>query len=108
MMWRNWFVSMWRSRFVSSGVRLDVARGVALLDADRPGWRHLVDVKQLDMWDYKRCVLGQVYGDYLSGVRELGLHAFFADTDNGFYPYRGEGRVLARQWRRVIRRGRWG
>lgn len=96
MMWRHWFVS--------SDVRLDVARGVAILDAHRPGWRNLVDVKRLDMLDPKHCVLGQVFGGYNRGLSELSLGGD-EPWRHGFVPYSYSRRTLGRQWKRVVRRG---
>jgi hypothetical protein len=42
------------------------------LDAALPaGWRDRVDRAALDLTDGRRCVLGQLYGDYLVGVTTL-------------------------------------
>src|SRR5262245_29088193 len=39
-----------------------IARGAALLDARRPGWRENLDVDDLDMGSVTRCVIGQTLG----------------------------------------------
>lgn len=49
----------------------NVASGVALLDANVPGWRGQLDVSCLDISDGRRCVLGQLYGSYIVGVMRL-------------------------------------
>jgi hypothetical protein len=43
-----------------------VADGAAWLDLHQPGWTALVDVDLLQLDDPQECVLGQVYGDYLT------------------------------------------
>lgn len=42
--------------------RARVRRGVALLDADMPGWRDRIDLTTLEITDPCHCVIGQVYG----------------------------------------------
>lgn len=78
-----------------------VARGVELLDRVRPGWAKEVDLDRLDVGRCDRCVLGQVFGSYGTGLviafpnltaGESVAHGFF-DT----YPD-----VLTEVWRRVI------
>lgn len=50
----------------------ELRAAVADLDARGPAdWRDRVDVDVLDMYHVKRCVLGQVYGDYDHGREEL-------------------------------------
>ena len=48
-----------------------VARGVALLDAHRPGWREEIQRVRLDMAKGYHCILGQLYGDYAHGLDSL-------------------------------------
>lgn len=45
-------------------------RGAVLLD---PNWRSRIDVVRLDMFHPGYCVLGQLYGNYLYGLRALEL-----------------------------------
>lgn len=70
--------------------REEVARGVALLDELKPGWRELIDTDDLSMQMGTRCVLGQVFGNddddswygengYFRGLKLLGL------SDDGAY-----------------------
>lgn len=49
-----------------------VARGARLLDQVRPGWAGAVDMEVFDIEDLERCILGQVYGDWLRGCQSLG------------------------------------
>lgn len=53
------------------------ALGAALLDEQRPGWALEVSRRSLEMQSPCRCVLGQVYGYYTWGLREL-------DLDDGY------------------------
>ena len=48
-----------------------VKRGIALLDERAPGWRAKIDLAKLDM--RHRCVLEQVFGDYFTGLTQIGL-----------------------------------
>jgi hypothetical protein len=56
---------------MSSSVEACAARGAALLDKKRPYWAELVSVTSLDMTNTGKCVLGQVYGHYAEGLRDL-------------------------------------
>lgn len=51
-----------------------IARGAALLDEQRPGWRDEIDVETLDLASECDCILGQLHGDYLEGVDMLDLN----------------------------------
>ena len=48
-----------------------VAAGAALLDRHQPGWATQVDPTLLDMQDPRADVLGQLYGSFDTGVRQL-------------------------------------
>jgi hypothetical protein len=61
-----------------------VARGVALLDEKRPGWRTQVNPDTLDMASDFNCVLGQLYGRYSDGWRPLDLTSGVQATRYGF------------------------
>lgn len=86
-----------------------VRAGAALLDDVSPGWWRHVDVECLDMDHCVRCVLGQVFGNYLRGAdllhidpQEYGFdvdvpYGFNEDTDRFYY------RLLTRLWTYVIR-----
>lgn len=42
-------------------------RGAELLDRIRPGWHNEIDLDTLEVSDFERCVLGQLYGNYGEG-----------------------------------------
>lgn len=48
-----------------------VAVGAALLDQTVPGWWQRVDLETLDICRYNRCVLGQLFGDWIVGLDAL-------------------------------------
>jgi hypothetical protein len=48
-----------------------VAAGAAHLDRLCPGWAHLVDPDSLDMSLSGWCVLGQVFGNFWTAIREI-------------------------------------
>lgn len=55
-------------------VRERVARGVALLDERGPeSWRDKIDPARLNVASGLDCVLGQVFGDYITGRQAMGL-----------------------------------
>lgn len=58
-----------------------VRAGAALLDARKPGWDSKIKADRLALEDGSACVLGQVYGDYSDGYREL-----FALEENSYNP----------------------
>lgn len=97
-----------------------VARGVALLDEKRPGWRDRIDLDALDMRSSRDCVLGQLYADHedvdwphrtafhvgatelLGDVEDAAAYGFengaeFRDLDAA-----DEYAELTAEWRRVI------
>lgn len=86
-----------------------VARGMALLDKERPGWRERIDVAKLDLSSCYACVLGQLAGEYRTGANRLDIHEEDDRPDHnarllGFW---GEGftpgwRALTRVWRRGL------
>lgn len=54
-----------------------VRRGIALLDQAGPeGWRGMITLEFLSTANLRRCVLGQVYGEYSDGAYELGLDGY--------------------------------
>ena len=48
-----------------------VARGAALLDEKVPGWRERINLDTFAISSCERCILGQVYGYYATGLGEL-------------------------------------
>jgi len=49
-----------------------VAQGAAFLDRVHPGWAEAIDVHTLAMRTCRRCMLGQLYGDYSDGAETFG------------------------------------
>lgn len=87
-------------------VKRCVNDGVALLDKYMPGWEHRIDRAQLDMHSCSRCILGQLYGEYVHGLTALGL---LGGLQHGYnLPFNPEVRAtisyddLARMWKEVI------
>lgn len=48
-----------------------IEKGVKKLDKKIPGWDERIDIDLLDLGSDYDCVLGQLYGSYYSGRREL-------------------------------------
>lgn len=61
-----------------------VARGVAVLNQQNPGWRDHIAPGDLDMGACERCVLGQAYGSYDDGLVSLDLYDDIDDRVHGF------------------------
>jgi hypothetical protein len=88
-----------------------VARGVALLDEKRPGWRTRVNPDTLDMADDFKCVLGQLYQAYLIALSALKINRVQASR-YGFDAVTDEHRLwdtvdaeidaLTEAWRAVL------
>lgn len=51
----------------------EIKAGMDLLDEEFPGWREIINPEQLDMGDCHQCILGQLFGEYFTGKREMGL-----------------------------------
>lgn len=93
-----------------------VSRGVALLDKVRPHWRDDIEVNKLNLMYCSSCVLGQLYGWYVGGLRELNLSDIAAYGIEGeesaeYYGLTGsaespnqyyEFRQLTRLWKEVL------
>ncbi len=78
-----------------------VQRGAKLLDRKAPGWAAKIRPETLNMARAGRCVLGQTFDDYFSGLLELGIAA----ADGGRYGFNIGGRdwdhghsILAEEW----------
>lgn len=65
--------------------RLETVRakiGATLLDVLRPGWAEKIDLERLLLSSCSACVLGQLFGDYSTGVEKLFA---IAKTDVSIY-----------------------
>jgi len=50
-----------------------VITGPSLLDDKYPGWYKKIDLEKLDMYSAYNCILGQLYGTFRKGFRDLHL-----------------------------------
>jgi hypothetical protein len=55
----------------SKALTARVNRGARLLDRFRPGWAEAIALDKLGMHTCDRCILGQLYGDFMEGCRTL-------------------------------------
>ena len=53
----------------------EIAAGIALLDEKVPHWRAFIKPNELGMEWCDRCILGQIFGDYDTGLERLGILA---------------------------------
>lgn len=82
--------------------REEVRAGAAWLDEHKPGWHDVVDTYDLRMANCSNCVLGQLFGNYNSAMRQLRLDEKQA-KDLGFNGGGGVFRavdyhILAAEW----------
>lgn len=78
----------------------NVARGVALLDAKRPGWERDIHIDTLDLRSPSLCILGQLHdGHYSDGCTKLEIGIM---EPYGFCPYADEVEETHAEWVRVI------
>jgi len=51
-----------------------VRNGIELLDARIPNWKTKIDINVIDVGNsYDKCPLGQIFGDFMLGIQELGI-----------------------------------
>ncbi len=62
----------------------NVLRGVALLDEEVPDWREKINSNELDMDKYGWCILGQLFGFYDIGLRQLKIASRAKSIEYGF------------------------
>lgn len=81
-----------------------IDRGIRLLDAEvGPGWEDTISLVWLDMAYKQECVLGQIYGSYDQGRKQLGLGGV-GSCRHGFEAYHRRGfPELTAQWKDAIR-----
>ena len=94
--------------------------GIAWLDAYGPkNWRNritrAITKKRLDLKNPKHCILGEVYGDYFVGLRQLNLDGLDAGGPTAFNVLGSSNKShdeltreydeLTREWARCYREG---
>ena len=90
-----------------------VANGVRLLDEKLPGWEKRVNLTTLEISSCKKCVLGQVFGYFSTGILSTTVlaanHGFGCCESLGdgpfsqFHPRREAAfAALTAEWKRVI------
>lgn len=93
-----------------------VQKGIAFLDRHGPpDWREQIDPDKIDIKNCGNCVLGQIYGSYVKGLKRLGLSMTQA-VDHGFHPREAptklEAQVLLKdlnqEWRLALRQSSTG
>lgn len=99
-------------------LKVAAKQGALHLDNIRPGWFVEVDLSNLDLGNCYRCVLGQLWGFYASGLMyvvyrvqgpindsELSTTGYVFATSNGFNGITSEGaEALTNIWREEILR----
>lgn len=82
-----------------------VALAALKLDDIKTDWYNLVNPWTIIMASHKRCILGQIYGDFTDGLDEPGI--LDIHSDNGIHPFISDGFIsthfVKKAWRREIR-----
>ena len=60
-----------------SSIRRRVLRGMAKLDTVNPGWFKKINLNNLDVSNFYKCPLGQLFGNYSKGY----IRAGYSDID---------------------------
>lgn len=81
----------------------EISRGIRFLDRKRPAWLKQINLKYLRMDSPCDCVLGQIWGEYLTAAYKLGFYSREMSYRYGFStdPY-SEYRTLTNAWKRRI------
>lgn len=80
------------------------SKGAALLDRRGPtDWALRVRLDDFDVSRASLCVLAQVYGEYGTGTRRLGVFGGTGAHDSGFDSYLWFSPLLNRAWQKEIR-----
>lgn len=58
-------------RDIKAIAKARVAEGMAYLDAEIPNWHERIDVPTLNIQYPGACILGQLFGSYSTGLKEL-------------------------------------
>lgn len=74
-----------------------VTKGINLLDEQVPDWRTKIDPERLNLASCEVCVLGQIFGDYDTGLEQLNIDGY----DYGFNTY-GSMAELTEAWRDAL------
>ena len=56
---------------MNKSLRPVVRKGIKFLNEREPGWRKRIDLNTLNLANCAQCVLGQLYGEYGTGVHKL-------------------------------------
>ena len=84
-----------------SALQARVKRGAELLDKFRPGWRSGINRIKLDLGSCKKCILGQMFGDYeVAELTPIVGHRLWHDeqVEHGFDKYTESYDALTAAW----------
>lgn len=60
-----------------------VKKGIEFLDNEIPDWKQQIKLDELDLGKCRKCILGQLFGDYENGLNELDI-LYSSASDYGF------------------------
>jgi hypothetical protein len=100
-------------RAMKRGVGERINKGAALLDRKCPNWHEEIDLSRLDLSCTENCILGQLYGGFTTGVRQVLWRPFFwpqlKPADFGFMALCKTGRdtdlefsLLKERWTELV------
>ena len=101
----------WKGKWVVT--EKQVLAGMVWLDETVPGWVEKIDTEKLMMSSGPNCILGQVYGDYCTGLSMRTdtwavRHGFDVPTSTRMGAFAEKYEALTKLWREKIRERRGG
>lgn len=94
-----------------------VANGAAFLNENVPNWFQEISTETLDVNDFEKCVLGQIFGHYDTAkdtMRNAFIHSSFTRAEMGFDligddgdKMRIDGEKLTAEWKKIVDQYWW-
>jgi len=84
-------------------LKRQVELGAAFLNVVNPNWFKEINPKELNMASAKVCILGELYGNYHNGVKELRLRDEMPENMGFHADHKGRYLILNKFWKSKVR-----
>lgn len=78
----------------------EIAQGINFLNNVYPGWVDKINLNELDMGNSRKCIIGQLYGDYCDIIEKLESEYGFYRLDYAFTSHNSYHSTL--EWKSAI------